>query len=257
MNYKSVVSAILTTLYATNTMAGLDINQETYVKDTSTQTLTIISGGDSNSLSNNNIDFKQPNFYSESFYSNNSTNSNTSNYYNAYQSINPSWYSSNDYWYSSNNASWYSSGDSSSYDSLIRSSASRHGVDPALIKAIIHTESAFNPYAQSHAGAQGLMQLMPATARRFAVFNVFDPADNIDGGTEYLAWLLRRFNYNIEYALAGYNAGEGNVDKYGGIPPFSETRNYVRKVLNRYHNLYKHNSSLWVNNRTDYQNFYN
>lgn len=135
-----------------------------------------------------------------------------------------------------------------SYDALILAACSRHGVDPALIKAIVHTESAFNPNARSHAGAEGLMQLMPATARRFSVYNSYDPAANIEGGTKYMAWLLRRFNNNLDLALAGYNAGEGNVDKYGGIPPFRETRNYVRKVRNRYYNIYKHDTSLFVSN---------
>lgn len=132
------------------------------------------------------------------------------------------------------------------YDALIRSSAARHGVDPALMKAMMHTESAFNPNARSPVGAQGLMQLMPATARRFSVNNTWSPAENIEGAAKYIAWLMRRFNNNVEFAIAGYNAGEGNVDKYGGIPPFRETRNYVKSVLSRYHGLYKHDSSLFV-----------
>ena len=130
------------------------------------------------------------------------------------------------------------------YDALIRASASRHGIDPGLMKAMMHTESAFNPNARSPVGAQGLMQLMPATARRFSVSNPWNPADNIEGSAKYIAWLLKRFNNNVEYAVAGYNAGEGNVDKYKGIPPFRETRNYVKSVMSRYHSLYKNDSGL-------------
>ncbi|ERL55384.1 lytic transglycosylase [Psychrobacter aquaticus CMS 56] len=136
------------------------------------------------------------------------------------------------------------SGSRNAYDSYIRASAQRHGVDPALMKAMMHTESAFNPNARSPVGAQGLMQLMPATARRFKVSNPWNPADNIEGSAKYIAWLMRRFNNNVEYAIAGYNAGEGNVDKYGGIPPFKETRNYVQKVMSRYHSLYKNDTGL-------------
>ncbi|GAF57793.1 transglycosylase-like protein with SLT domain [Psychrobacter immobilis] len=144
--------------------------------------------------------------------------------------------------YGSSSAS--SSGSRNSYDSYIRASAQRHGVDPGLIKAMMHSESAFNPNARSPVGAQGLMQLMPATARRFKVSNPWNPADNIEGSAKYIAWLMKRFNNNVEFAVAGYNAGEGNVDKYNGIPPFKETRNYVKNVMSRYHSLYKNDSGL-------------
>lgn len=129
------------------------------------------------------------------------------------------------------------------YDHYILESAKRHGVDPGLLKAMMHTESSFNPNARSPVGAQGLMQLMPATARRFSVVNAWNPAENIEGAAKYVAWLSRRFNGKIEHVLAGYNAGEGNVDKYGGVPPFRETRNYVQRVLSRYNSLYRTNGS--------------
>lgn len=131
------------------------------------------------------------------------------------------------------------------YDYYIIDSAKRNGIDPGLLKAIMHTESSFNPNARSPVGAQGLMQLMPATARRFSVRNAWNPSENIEGAAKYVAWLSRRFNGKIEHILAGYNAGEGNVDKYGGVPPFRETRNYVQRVLSRYNSLYKNNSSLF------------
>lgn len=128
------------------------------------------------------------------------------------------------------------------YDALIADAANRHQIDPALMKAIMHTESGFNANARSPVGAQGLMQLMPATARRFGVSNAWDPAQNIEGSAKYIRWLLTRFNGRVEHVLAGYNAGEGNVDKYGGIPPFRETQDYVRRVLSRYNNLYANQS---------------
>ena len=119
---------------------------------------------------------------------------------------------------------------SSAYSTEIRSAARKYGVDEAVVRAIIHAESAFNPNALSRVGAQGLMQLMPATARRFGVGNPFDAAQNIEGGVQYLAWLLKRFNGNLTLAAAGYNAGEGAVDKYKGVPPYSETQRYVQRV---------------------------
>ncbi len=117
-----------------------------------------------------------------------------------------------------------------SYSAEISAAARKYGVDEAVVRAIIHAESAFNPNALSRVGAQGLMQLMPATARRFGVGNAFDAGQNIRGGVQYLAWLLKRFNGNLTLAAAGYNAGEGAVDKYQGVPPYSETQRYVQRV---------------------------
>ena len=116
------------------------------------------------------------------------------------------------------------------YATEISAAAKRHGVDESIVRAIIHAESAYNPNALSRVGAQGLMQLMPATARRFGVGNAFDAGQNIGGGVEYLAWLLKRFHGDLTLAAAGYNAGEGAVDKYKGVPPYSETRRYVERV---------------------------
>lgn len=116
------------------------------------------------------------------------------------------------------------------YQAEIAEASRIHGVDPAIVRAIIHAESAYNPKALSRVGAQGLMQLMPATARRFGVTNSFDPRQNIHGGVQYLAWLLKRFKGDLTLASAGYNAGEGAVDKYKGVPPYSETRRYVERV---------------------------
>jgi hypothetical protein len=118
------------------------------------------------------------------------------------------------------------------YAPLIEDAARRHNVPVELICGVILQESGANHKAVSHCGARGLMQLMPATARRFGVKNSFDPAQNIEGGTKYLRWLLDRFDGNLELSVAAYNAGEGNVEKYGNkIPPFKETQNYVPAVL--------------------------
>ncbi|MEQ1143167.1 lytic transglycosylase domain-containing protein [Acinetobacter soli] len=134
------------------------------------------------------------------------------------------------------------------FDHIIRQAAQRHGVSEGLIKAVMHTESGFNIRARSPVGAQGLMQLMPATAKRFNVSNVFDPEQNIFGGAQYLSWLMKRFNGNMQLVLAAYNAGEGNVDKYGGIPPFRETQDYVKRVTSRYQNLYVSSQSSSTDN---------
>ncbi len=118
------------------------------------------------------------------------------------------------------------------YAPIIQSASERYGVPIELICGVILQESGGNPRARSHCGARGLMQLMPATARRFGVKNSYDPAQNIEGGVKYLRFLLDRFNGNLELVAAGYNAGEGNVAKYGNkIPPFRETQNYVPAVL--------------------------
>jgi soluble lytic murein transglycosylase-like protein len=119
-------------------------------------------------------------------------------------------------------------------DRLIYDVGQREGIDPRFIHAVIWQESKYKVEARSHAGAQGLMQLMPATAKRFGCEDRNDPVENVEAGTKYLRWLLKRFEGNVELALAGYNAGEGSVDKYNGIPPYNETRNYVRIISKRY-----------------------
>ncbi|WP_372662965.1 lytic transglycosylase domain-containing protein [Cohnella sp.] len=132
-------------------------------------------------------------------------------------------------------------GSSSAYDDLISAAGAKYGVDPALIKGVMQSESAFNPNALSAAGAKGLMQLMDGTARGLGVTNSFDPVQNIDGGTRFLSYLLRKYDGNVSAALAAYNAGPGRVDRLGiandqdvaanlhKLP--EETQNYIRKVL--------------------------
>lgn len=123
-------------------------------------------------------------------------------------------------------------------DRLIFEAGEREGVDPRFIHAVIWQESRYDADARSHAGAVGLMQLMPAAAERFGCEDRNDPATNIAAGTKYLKWLLKRFSGDVGLALAGYNAGEGSVDKYKGIPPYNETQNYVKIISKRYGKTY-------------------
>src|SRR5437879_5264121 len=119
-------------------------------------------------------------------------------------------------------------------EKIVREAADRHSVDPALVRAVIETESNWNPRAWSNKGACGLMQLIPTTAQRYGASDVFNPQQNIDAGVKHLKWLLERYNGNLDLALAAYNAGEGAVDRAHGVPAFRETRNYVQKVQNAY-----------------------
>ena len=127
----------------------------------------------------------------------------------------------------------------STTEEIIYFCGQKHGVDPLLITAMIHQESRGNKKAVSPKGAEGLMQLMPDTQKELGVTDPFDPAQNIEAGTKYIAWLLDRYEGSLDLALAGYNAGPGAVDKYGGIPPFNETENYVRIITNHYDRLKK------------------
>jgi Transglycosylase SLT domain len=119
-------------------------------------------------------------------------------------------------------------------DRIVRDAAARHALDPALVKAVISTESGWNPRAVSSKGAMGLMQLIPGTAQRFGVGNPYDPAQNIEGGTTYLRTLLDRYHGDLTKSLAAYNAGEHAVDQSRGVPSYPETQRYVQKVTNTY-----------------------
>ena len=135
---------------------------------------------------------------------------------------------------STGSLSGFTTGDAT-VDSYILDSGRRNSVDPLLLYAIMHQESTFKPRAMSNKGARGLMQLMPGTAARFGVSNIWDPKQNIEGGTRYMRFLLDKFEGDVRLALAGYNAGEGAVMKYGyRVPPYSETQEYVRRISKRY-----------------------
>jgi hypothetical protein len=125
-----------------------------------------------------------------------------------------------------------------SYDDLILTASGRHNVDAHLIRAVIKAESDFNSNARSHKGAMGLMQLMPDTARLYNVNDAYDPGENVEGGARHLRLLLDRYQGDVELSLAAYNAGSGAVEKHRGIPPFVETREYVRRVL-RFYDSYR------------------
>ena len=135
-------------------------------------------------------------------------------------------------------------------EKLVREAAERHRIDPALVRAVIETESNWNTGAVSRKGAFGLMQLIPTTAQRFGVSDAFNPQQNVDAGVRYLKSLLERYNGNLDLALAAYNAGEGAVDRAHGVPSITETRNYIQKVQNAY---FRPGSGriegLWVNPR--------
>ena len=128
-----------------------------------------------------------------------------------------------------------------SYEDLIRSASNRHRVDADLIRAVIRVESGFDSSARSHKGAMGLMQLMPETARLYNIVDLHDPSANIEGGVRHLKLLLGKYRGDLELSLAAYNAGISAVEKYGGIPPFAETRDYVRRVLS-YYQIYRGDS---------------
>ncbi|MFV1984261.1 MAG: lytic transglycosylase domain-containing protein [Thiohalomonadales bacterium] len=123
------------------------------------------------------------------------------------------------------------------YSPLIKQLSAQHGVDEALVKAVVHAESYFNPNATSIKGASGLMQLMPTTAALYGISDLYNPSKNIEAGVRHLRYLLKKYQHSLPFAIAAYNAGETAVTRYKGIPPFNETQKYVKKVL-RYHSYY-------------------
>ncbi len=137
------------------------------------------------------------------------------------------------------------------YLDIINSACGRHGVDPSLVHAIVKVESDFNPYAMSRKGAMGLMQLMPQTAVDMNIKNSFNPAENIDGGVKYLRYLIDRYEGNLSLALAAYNSGETAVKRWGTIPPYKETQNYVKRILK----IYNGGQSSFVTRYTIYMGY--
>ena len=148
-------------------------------------------------------------------------------------------YSSQSYKSGSRNTSYKARTIKSKYDALIVNTALKYGLEPSFIKAVIHVESAFDNYALSHAGAMGLMQLMPATASIYHLTkDHFNPNRNVEVGVQHIRDLMERYDSDKRLSLAAYNAGSGAVSKYNGVPPYDETKNYIRKVMALY-NLYK------------------
>jgi soluble lytic murein transglycosylase-like protein len=140
----------------------------------------------------------------------------------------------------------YTTGNSQ-VDGYLIDSGTRNGIDPLLLYSVMHQESSFKQHAISHKGARGLMQLMPGTARRFGVTNIFEPRQNIEGGARYLRFLWDRFNGELKLVLAGYNAGEGAVEKYRwNVPPYAETQEYVRRISRRYSVIQDPSSALYA-----------
>src|SRR5205807_4371408 len=136
---------------------------------------------------------------------------------------------------------------SAQVDGYLIDAGTRNGIDPLLLYSIMHQESSFKSHAISPKGARGLMQLMPGTAMRFGVTNIFDPKQNIEGGARYVSFLLDRFDGDVNLTLAGYNAGEGAVEKYGWqVPPYAETQEYVRRISRRYSLLRDPNAALYA-----------
>jgi hypothetical protein len=151
------------------------------------------------------------------------------------------------------NLAGFTTGDAT-IDSYILTSSRRYSIDPLLIYAQMHQESAFKLRARSYKGASGLMQLMPATAVRFGVTDIYNPQQNIEAGVKYMRWLLDKFGGDVRLALAGYNAGEGAVMKYGyQIPPYRETQEYVRRIMARYGSISNPNIAQTVRNVTNTQ----
>ena len=139
-------------------------------------------------------------------------------------------------------------------DGYLIASGTKNGVDPLLLYSVMHQESSFKAHAVSPKGARGLMQLMPGTAVRFGVTNIFDPKQNIEGGARYLRFLTDRFNGELNLILAGYNAGEGAVEKYGWrVPPYAETQEYVRRIARRYSLIQDPNAALYARSLSDSQ----
>ena len=154
---------------------------------------------------------------------------------------------------SGNGLSGFTTGDAV-IDSYILDSCKRYNIDPLLIYSQMHQESSFNLKATSYKGASGLMQLMPATAVRFGVTNIYEPKQNIDAGVKYMRWLLDKFDGDVVLALAGYNAGEGAVMKYGNqVPPYNETQEYVRRITTRYNAISNPNLAKTIRKVTSTQ----